>query len=216
MKKLVILGSGGHAKVVVDIVELAGEYDILGLLDDYKPAGSAVCGYPVLGSLELLRDLSADAAVAAIGDNAVRERIVQRASAFAPGLTFATVVHPRAVIARSAALGEGTVVMAGAVVNADTVIGRHCIINTNASVDHDVVLGEYVSVAPRAATGGGVRIGSHASIGIGATLIHGIAIGEHTVIGAGSTVVGSIESYSVAYGTPARRIRRREAGERYL
>ncbi|MFB9325054.1 acetyltransferase [Paenibacillus aurantiacus] len=216
MNKIVLLGSGGHAKVVIDIVELAGEYEVLGLLDDHRPAGTVVCGYEVLGPLELLGSVQADGCIAAVGDNATRERIVRRAEALAPGLPFVAAVHPKAVIARSASLGEGTVVMAGAVVNGDTSVGKHAIINTNASIDHDSVLGDYVSVAPRAATGGGVRIGSHAAISIGATIIHGIAIGEHAVIGAGATVVSPIESFAVAYGTPARVVRRREAGERYL
>ena len=88
--------------------------------------------------------------------------------------------------------------------------------NTNSSLDHDSVMNDFSSLAPRAATGGNCRIGDYSAVGIGAVLVNGIQVGEHTVIGAGSTVLSNIESFKVAYGTPAKAIRERKPGDEYL
>jgi acetyltransferase-like isoleucine patch superfamily enzyme len=106
--------------------------------------------------------------------------------------------------------------MAGAVVNPCCQVGRFCIVNTNASLDHDCVMEDYASLAPGVTTGGNCRIGSHAAVSIGAVLRHGITIGEHSVVGAGSLVLGPVDAFSIAYGTPARKIRDRQPGDKYL
>lgn len=106
--------------------------------------------------------------------------------------------------------------MAGATVGPSCSIGRFCILNTNSSLDHDSVMEDFSALAPRVATGGNCRIGAYSAVGIGAVLIHGIHVGEHTVIGAGSTVLTNLDSFTVAYGTPARAIREREPGEAFL
>ena len=106
--------------------------------------------------------------------------------------------------------------MAGAVINSGTQVGRHCIVNTSARVDHDSVLGDFVSVAPGATLGGSVHVGEYSAISLGASVIHGITIGHDTVIGAGAVVVRNVDSNVVAYGVPARVVRRRERGQRYL
>jgi acetyltransferase-like isoleucine patch superfamily enzyme len=106
--------------------------------------------------------------------------------------------------------------MAGVSINACSSVGRFCILNTNSSLDHDSILEDFASLAPGATTGGNCRVGQFSAVSIGAVLIHGIHVGEHTVIGAGSLVMKSIESFVVAYGTPARAIRNREQGDKYL
>jgi acetyltransferase-like isoleucine patch superfamily enzyme len=106
--------------------------------------------------------------------------------------------------------------MAGAVINPSCTIGRFCIVNTKASLDHDSVMDDFSSLAPGVTVGGNCRIGTHSAIGIGAVLRHGITIGDHTVVGAGSLVMSCVESFSVAYGVPARRIRDRRQGDKYM
>jgi acetyltransferase-like isoleucine patch superfamily enzyme len=106
--------------------------------------------------------------------------------------------------------------MPGSILNSDSKIGEHCIINTKASVDHDCAIEDFVSLAPGVILGGNVTIGQHSAISLGTSVIHFIKIAEHIVIGAGSTVLFDIETQVIAYGTPAKMIRKREIGERYL
>lgn len=217
MENILVFGAGGHAKSVIDVIEKAGIYRIAGLLDSHKPQGTEVYGYTVLGDEKyLVEDRNINGIVVAIGDNWLRGKIAMEIRSLRPDLPFVTAIHPNASIARGAIIGEGSVLMAGAVVNSDTKIGNHCVMHTHSSVDHDSTVEEFVTLAPHAVTGGNVRIGCYSSISLGASLIHSATVGEHTIIGAGSTVLSAIESYSVAYGTPARVVRTREAGERYL
>jgi sugar O-acyltransferase (sialic acid O-acetyltransferase NeuD family) len=220
MEKLIVLGSSGHAKVVIDIIELAGTHTIVGLLDPFRTVGEETSGYPVLGKEEdlprLAQEHQSHQAIVAIGDNTIRAEVVAKVKILMPTLTFATAVHPRAQLAKSVTLGPGSVIMAGAVLNADTSVGAFCIVNTGATIDHDGWMGDFSCLAPGATVGGKVRIGAHSAIGLGANVVHEVTVGEHTLVGAGATVMKDVESFAVAYGTPARVIRKRAAGERYL
>ena len=154
--------------------------------------------------------------IVAIGDNHRRLEIVERIQKLVKSFEFVTVIHPSAVVAKSVTLGAGTVVMAGAVINPGTKVGHHCIINTRASIDHDNQIEDFVSLGPGAITGGCVKIGRGTAIALGAKIIDGINIGAQTVIGAGATVLADAQDLVVAYGTPARVIRDRKAGDPYL
>jgi sugar O-acyltransferase (sialic acid O-acetyltransferase NeuD family) len=217
---ILIVGCSGHARVVIDIVERAGKYRILGLIDSYKNSGTQLLGYEVIGTEEdipmLVRSGVAPTGIVAIGDNWSRARIVTRIRELQEDFQFLTAVHPSSCVARDVIVGEGTVIMAGVVVNTGSKIGPFCIMNTSCSVDHDCNLGEYSSLAPGVVTGGQVVIGAFSAIGIGATVIHRVQIGEQTVIGAGATVTKDIADHVVAYGTPARVIRARQPGDSYL
>jgi len=218
--KIVVVGSSGHARVILDILRQAGQYEVIGLLDTYKPQGSGCSSHVVLGTCEDLPALIAaeqvEGGIVAIGDNWTRAKIAGQIKAIVPGFRFVTAVHPSARVAEDVTLGDGTVVMAGAILNPGCVIGESSIINTGASLDHESVMGDFSSLGPGVVTGGRVRIGNYTAIGIGAVVLQEITIGEHTVIGAGATVVGNVPGYVVAYGTPARVMRAREAGDPYL
>ena len=220
MDNIVIIGSSGHAKVIIDIVQQEGKFNVAGLLDRFRNVGEKTLGYPVLGKEEDLPELikthTLKGAIVAIGDNFVRSKVAARIKEISPDLPFVSAVHPKASIAMEVSIGEGTVVMAGVSINPCSSVGRFCILNTNSSLDHDSILEDFASLAPGAATGGNCRIGQYSAVSIGAVLIHGIHVGEHTVIGAGSLVMKSIDSFVVAYGTPARAIRNREQGDKYL
>lgn len=218
MRDIVVIGASGHAKVILDILERANSFRVVGLLDTFKPPGTVVMGYRVLGSEELIPELvrsGVTGGIVAIGHNWVRSRVVERILRLAPDFEFVRAIHPSAHIGRDVTIGRGVAIMAGVSVNSGTRIGDFCFINTNASVDHDNVLGDYSCLQPNAATGGNVRIGEFSVIAMGATVIHGVSIGCHTVIGAGSTVLDDIPDRVVAYGTPCRVIRSREPEDNY-
>ncbi len=217
---VVVLGTGGHAKVVIDIIERLPGFQLVGLIDPVLPSGVAVIGHPILGSdadlPALVGRYALGGAVIAIGDNWLRSQVAKRVVDAAPGLAFPAVVHPAAVVARSARVGRGTVVMAGAVVNSEAAVGEFCILNTNCSVDHECSVGDFASVAPRACLGGNVTVGEFAAVSLGASVIHRVRVGPHAVVGAGATVVRDVPANVVAYGTPARVVRPRAVGDRYL
>ncbi len=195
-----IIGSGGHGRVIADILVAAGGDE------------------PVfIGQADLVtRYQKGDVVLIGIGDNFSRGRVAKALLDQNPEMVFGTAIHPAAVISRSAVVAPGTVAMAGAIVNTGVKIGAHVILNTTCSVDHDCLLGEFASVAPGAALGGNVNVGAYTAISIGAAVAHGCAIGEHTVVGAGAVVVKSLPGYAVCYGVPAKKIRERSAGDKYL
>lgn len=220
MSRVLVIGASGHAKVVLDIFEKEARHKVVGLLDDFKPAETNWYGYSVLGRVadvvRLASEQQVDSVCVAIGDNWIRSQIVMRLKTLAPELTFVSAVHPSAQIARGVSLGVGSVVMPGVAINSDSTIGEFAILNTNSSLDHDSRLGAFASLAPRTATGGNVSIGDFSAIGIGAVILHGRSIGQHSVIGAGAVVTRDIGECAVAYGVPAKVIRSRSVGEKYL
>lgn len=196
---LLIVGSGGHAKVVIATARAAGYRPIAVLDDDQSRQGMTLLGVPVLGSsCELER--SEHPAVVAIGDNQSRQRIVEQH----PNVTWATLVHPRAFVDGSAALGVGTVVFAGAVIQPDVRVGHHVIINTSASVDHDCDIQDFAQVAPGAHLGGTVTLGRGSFVGIGSTLHQGAELGPGAILGGGAFLKGSVPAGMTAVGVPAR------------
>jgi sugar O-acyltransferase (sialic acid O-acetyltransferase NeuD family) len=220
MKNIVLFGSGGHAKVIADIVKKGKLFQILGLIDSNQALGTFCFGYPVLGSDDEISDLinkhSIDGGVIAVGDNWSRHLITQNILKMVPDFHFVKAIHPSAQIASQVTIKRGTVVMPGAVINSCTEIGEFCIINTNSSVDHDNVFGNYSSIMPNAATGGGVRVGEFSVLGMGASVIQETRIGAYTVIGAGSVLLENIDDYSVVAGSPAKKIKTRKKGDVYL
>lgn len=220
MENIIILGAGGHAKVIIDIIEQIQTLNISGIIDPHLAKGKTFMGYPALGKdadlPQLISKYQISGAIVAIGDNSSRQKVVETARQLCPNLKFVTAIHPTATLAADVILGEGTVVMAGCVINPGVRVGSFCIVNTLSSVDHDCKLADYASLGPRATLGGECTLGESSMIGLGALLFHGVSVGAHTVIGGGSLVNKDVGSSVVAYGQPARIIRRRQPDERYL
>lgn len=212
-----ILGAAGHGAVVADALP-AGS--LLGFLDDSEKCPLLPHGLRRLGAFRdlgpLLRANPMAEVVIALGDNALRERIARQLLADYPTLRFATVVHATASISRHASVSPGAVICAGAVIGPGASVGSHAIVNTRASLDHHAVLGDFASMAPASATGGGASMGARSHLGMGAMLHHGISVGADTVVGSLSLVAGDLPDRVVALGAPARIVRSREPGERYL
>jgi UDP-N-acetylbacillosamine N-acetyltransferase len=210
-RRLVIWGAAGHARVVADIVRLEGRFDLAGFLDDLDPSrrGTTFAGLTVLGGREVLgplRGSGVDAMILAFGDCPARLRLgpVARSA----GFELVTAIHPRAVVAGDALVGPGTVVAAGAVVNPGTRLGDSVIVNTAASVDHDCRVEDGAHVAPGARLGGHVTVGRGAWVGIGAIVKDHLTVGAGSQVGAGAVVLADVPAGVVAYGAPARVVRR--------
>jgi sugar O-acyltransferase (sialic acid O-acetyltransferase NeuD family) len=207
--RLVVLGAGGHGKVVADAARAAG-MQVLAFADaDPARRGTRLLGLPVLdGELEALRAFCQDEGaqtVVAIGENATRRRVFEALRA--GGVKLANVVHPSAVLAPEVALGMGVVVLAGAIVNVCSVIGDNAIINTGVRLDHDNTLGAHAHVSPGVCTGGEVKIGEGTHLGVGVSVRNRVSIGAWSVIGVGAAVVSDLPDGVLAYGVPARVVR---------
>jgi acetyltransferase EpsM len=210
LEKIVVFGAGGHAKVVIDAIECEGRYAVAFLADaDALRSGTTVLGYPVRSERD---GLAASAqgitrAIVAIGNNAARRRIAD--AAMAQGLQLTSVIHPAAVVARSARIGCGTLVMPGCVINADAQIGDNVIINTAAVIEHDCVVGDDAHIAPNVTLCGGSTIGRGTLVGVGACVLPGVSVGAACQIGAGATVITDIADGVTAAGTPCRTLEKR-------
>ncbi len=203
MSGVLVLGAGGHGKVVADILLCQG-IDVLGFLDD-DPAswGTTRLGLPVLGAIATYHRFDPTGLALGIGSNAGRQSVVAQLGDATASL-WCNAVHPRATVAGSVRLGRGVVVAAGVVVNPDTIVGDHVILNTGCTVDHDCEIGAYSHIAPGSHLAGGVRIGEGAFMGIGSVITPYRSVGEWTTVGAGAAVVTDIPAKVVAKGVPAR------------
>jgi acetyltransferase EpsM len=207
-ESILILGAGGHGRVIADIAMRQG-IKCLGFLDD-RVAGDVNC-VPCLGPLDSLGELLPRlprrlAIVLGIGDNRLRQDLSLRIEPLLAqqGLFFARVIDSSAVISPRATIGPGTVAMPKVVVNANATIGRHAVLNTGSTVDHDCYVGDFAHLSPGVHLAGSVRVGDGTHLGVGAVAIPGISIGAWSVVGAGSVVVKGLPDGVVAYGVPAR------------
>ena len=196
-RPLIIIGAGGHGRVCANIAELIG-YSQIWFLDDNNTDMA-------IGKVsDFEQYLNTADFFVAIGNNAIREKITEQL--FEKKADIVTLIHPNAVIDKTAKIGNGTVIMAGAVINNSVVIGGGAIINTCSSVDHDCRIESYTHVSVGAHLAGTVYIGKRTMIGAGATVINNISICEDCMIGAGAVVVEDIKGKGTYIGVPARKI----------
>lgn len=208
VRRCIILGGGGHAKVLIDAIQAGGRVEVIGILDhDSALKGKLILGVPVLGSDEIIRELTGDAdsfivGIGSIGDPSTRVALFEKA--LAAGLKPLTVVHPKAVVSPYAKVGEGCMLYAGCIINPDAIIGRNVIINTGAIIEHDCNIGDHVHVATGARLAGTVNVGMGAHIGAGAVIRQKGEVGEFAVVGAGAVVVKPVRPGETVVGNPAR------------
>lgn len=194
-----IIGAGGHAKVIADIVSLL-QIQIDGIWVE-EITISSFLSYPI----RELKDFNAEGNnqfLVAIGNNSARKRIAESLVK-----TTSLAIHPSSIVAESAILGKGTVCMANSSINADATIGEHVIINTNASVDHDCKIANFVHISPQVGLAGAVEVGEGTHIGIGASVIQGVKIGKWATIGAGAVIITDVPDYAVVVGNPGKVIK---------
>jgi acetyltransferase EpsM len=205
-QRCVIMGAGGHGRVVLDILLSGRQYQVVGFLDS-NPAlhGRRMDGLPILGDLRALPDLHAqgvNSAVIAIGDNGARRDMADQFEQ--AGFDLINAIHPSANLARNVSLGRNVVVAAGALVCAHCQIGDSVILNTGCIVDHETMIGTAAHVCPGARIAGRVTIESGAFIGIGATVLQSLRIGCEAIIGGGAVVIEDVEPLTTVVGVPAR------------
>lgn len=205
MTKVIVIGCGGHGKVIADIIEKSGDY-VFGFLDDSVKIGTCVNGierFKVIGKVsecEKFRNEETDLKfIVAIGHNQVRRKIAE-----VYDLPYYTAIHPSSIIGINVLIGEGTAIMAGSIINPCTRIGKHCIINTGAIVEHDNQIQDYVHISPNVSLGGTVRIEEETHVGIGASVKNNILIAKNNLIGAGAVVTKDlIKTNRIYVGIPA-------------
>jgi sugar O-acyltransferase (sialic acid O-acetyltransferase NeuD family) len=196
--KYILIGGAGHARVIVDCLQDGG-HEVLALCD--PKFDGTLYGVPQCGDDDPAAHAGA-VAVIAVGDNAVRSKIVPKIKH-----DFANAIHTSAIISPHAEVGIGNVILHGVIIQAATTVGDHVILNTGAQVDHDCVIGDFAHIAPGAILCGNVVVGEGAFVGAGAKVIPGKKIGAWATIGAGAVVVSDIPDYAVAVGNPARVIK---------
>lgn len=203
-KNVVIVGGSGHAKVIIDIINSLGKYNISGFTSMDDREKTLVGDVPYLGDDSVLPQIFKNGvsnAVIAIGDCKVRDLVFNKTQKL--GFRIIPVISPYTHISPTVKIGDGVVIMPGAIINVDTRIGDNTIINTGATLDHDNYIGKSVHIAPGSNLAGNVTVGDGTFLGIGCRVIPGIKIGEWSTVGAGSVVIKNIPSYTTSVGIPA-------------
>jgi sugar O-acyltransferase (sialic acid O-acetyltransferase NeuD family) len=213
--KIVIFGMGGYAKVTADAALAEGRYEIAAFIDR-TPAATSCFGIPIIAEKEYFATPLTHKGIVAVGDNALREKIVGTIMTTKADFEFVNAVHPRAIVSPFAKIGVGCVLLAGAIVNPDARLGNHVSLYTNAIVEHDDAIDDYVTLAPAAGLGGHVSVGARSFIGLGATVNHGLVLGCDVVVGAGTAVIENASDGSVVMGVPGKIVRTRQKGDQYL
>jgi sugar O-acyltransferase (sialic acid O-acetyltransferase NeuD family) len=207
--RAVLLGGGGHAKMLIEIIRLQGGVRLAGILDaDRGKWGSRVMGVPVLGGDDLLPSLVSEGTthfavgLGSIKDTTPRHRLFELG--IAGGMRPLTLVHPSSIVSPDAVVGEGSQLLPGSIVNLGARIGRNVIVNSAAVVEHDCVIEDHVHIATGARLASTIHVGEGAHIGAGATLRQCVRIGSGAVVGAGAVVITDVLPGLVVVGVPAR------------
>ncbi len=220
MKKIVVVGASDQSRCTIDVIEQEKRYEIYGLLDKSLEKGATYEGYKVLGYIEAIKELVEEhgvyGGIVAIGDNFTRFKVVNAILDIYPEFKFINAIHPSVIRGKNVRIGTGCLMMPGVILNNNASVGDHCILLTRSSLDHDTKIGDFSSFSPGVTTGGRVNVGKCSVIGIGANILHCKSVGNHCVIGGGALINKDIEDNSIAYGVPARIVKKRKKSEKYL
>ena len=209
MEDIILLGTGGHAHSVVDSIEQAGKYNIVGFFDTAEMLGKHYRDYKVLDTDDAMKKYyekglrNAFITIGFMGHGDIRNRLYKQLKD--AGFTIPNIIDNTAVISKDSKLGDGIFVGKNAIINANAEIGRMCIINTGAIVEHDCMIGAFSHIAVGSVLCGGVTVGEQTLIGANSTVIQGKTIGKHCVIGAGTIISKDIQDKVIRYGTIERK-----------
>src|SRR3989339_1257695 len=203
MKNIILIGAGGHCKVIIDAISRGKKFRIAGIIDTKDKIGEKVLSIPVIGTDADLAAIykkgvkNCFISVGSVGDSSLRQKLYRKASEI--GFAFPNIISKNSIVSKHASMGCGNFIAPGAIVNAGSVIGNNCIINTGAIVEHDCVIGDFAHIAPGAILSGGDKIGNFAHIGNGASVKQYTTIGSNSIIGTGCIVTKNIGSNTTYY-----------------
>lgn len=206
-KNIIIIGAGGHARVIIDTAEQLN-FKIKGIIDiNFKNQDERILDYPVLGDFSVLQKVDPvnTTAIVALGDTEKRSYYFHQIAKL--GFSMETLIHPTAIVSKHAKIGKGVFVNVAAIINSAAIIKDNVIINTGAIIDHETEIGEHCHIGPGVKIAGRVKIGHHSFIGIGTTIIDKITVGDNVIIGAGTVVINNIYPHSTVVGVPGKRIK---------
>jgi sugar O-acyltransferase (sialic acid O-acetyltransferase NeuD family) len=210
MKKIVLVGAGGHCKVIIDLIRSIGEYEIVGITDKNN-VNEKIFSIDIIGDdskLQEIYDLGVEYAFICVG---ALENIKFRNKLFDVlkdiGFKLPVLVHRKAVVSEYAKIDEGSCVMAGAIINSGASIGKNCIVNTGSIIEHDCVVKDNSHISPNACLAGGVIIGHNTQIGLSSSVIQNVIIGNNVILGSGAVAIDNIDDDTIATGVPAKVIR---------
>ncbi|KGM97332.1 acetyltransferase [Clostridium botulinum] len=212
MDKIILIGAGGHCKVIIDIIKSTRDFKIVGITDA-STHEEQILGIPIIGNDDILEDLyyqgikNAFVCIGALNNISVRDKIYYKLKKI--GFEIPKLIHRDAIVSPYSKISNGTCVMAGAIINAGAIIGENCIINTGSIIEHDCFIDRNTHISPGASLAGGCKVGYNSHIGIGSTVIQGTEIGDNVIIGAGTVVLHDIEDNVTAVGVPSKTIKRR-------
>lgn len=210
MKRMVLLGGGGHCKSVLDTLSKFPEFEIVGILDIESKVGDSILQTKIIGVDDDLFDLYLNGidyafiTAGSIGNTDLRIRLYKKIKEV--GIKTPNIIDDTAIISDNIVLGEGNFIGKGAIINSGVILGNNCIINTGAIIEHDCRIGDFCHVAPGSTLSGGVELGNNTHIGTNSTIIQNIKIGKNTLIGAGSVVIHNISDNAKAYGNPCKEV----------
>ncbi|WP_298862747.1 acetyltransferase [uncultured Gimesia sp.] len=208
MNSIILLGGGGHAKVLIDLINQRNDYQITGILDPDLEVGLQIKGISVLGTDAELSELydqgirNVAIAVGSVQCNLLRKSLFDQSREV--GFEIPALVHPRSLVSLDVKISAGVQVMAGAIIQTDSTLGEGVVINTGVQVDHDCCIGSQAFLSPGVVLSGGVTVGNNAFLGAGAVVIQGVEIGENAVVAAGAVVVQDVANGALVKGVPAR------------
>jgi sugar O-acyltransferase (sialic acid O-acetyltransferase NeuD family) len=220
MENIILFGGGNQAHYTIDIIEKENKYNVVGIIDSVHDVGSNRFGYKVLGRIEDLKNIISQhnvyGGLISIGDNWSRYLVYKQIIKEYSNFKFINAIHPSVIIGNTTELGIGITAMAGCIFNPKAKIGNFTFFATGAQIEHDNEIEDFASVSAGSITGGYVKIGKFSAITLGVTVMDRLEIGENTVVGSGSLVTKSLPSNVLAYGSPAKIIRNRNQGEKFL
>jgi sugar O-acyltransferase (sialic acid O-acetyltransferase NeuD family) len=220
MKNIIIIGGGNQAHYTIDIIEKEAKYNIVGIIDSIHDIGSEKFGYKILGRqediIQITKQYQVYGGLITIGDNWGRYKISNQILSLIPNFKFVNAIHPSVIIGNNVKIGIGVTAMAGVIFNPRSIIGNFTFFATGAQIEHDCVISDFASISAGSLTGGHVKLGKFSALTLGVTVLDRLEIGENTVVGAGSLVLKNLPDNVLVYGNPAKIIRNRIIGEKFL
>lgn len=217
---IVLIGGGAQISYSIDIIEKQNLHTIVGIIDSVKEIGTSLYNYKVIGKqeeiVELVELFEIEGCVITIGDNWSRHLVYNQINSMMPTIKWPNILHPSIVVANTVTFGKGILAMAGVIFNSNAKLGDFSNYFTNCNIEHDCIIGDFASVSAGVVLGGYVKIGRFSAIALNATVFDRISVDENTVVGAASLVTKDLPPNVLAYGNPAKIIRERKQGERFL